>query len=186
MMSAIRTTDAVDRRPSAPSSDCFAIWSVKSSFCRYIAALTDGLCAVSDDVRVIDADRLLLPGRMGGSESVLVWTSPAVLRFTGHGGLLSIELRELSLEIRAESGSLWIAPERGESKPVRIARAAVGGRSDSTLVVELTLTADGAAVFGNYLAGEPLDPIHLLAERLPERGWMQAPALSHERKRTTT
>lgn len=158
---------ALDTRPDADDQDSFAIWSVKDSFLRYIARLPDGVCEASDDVRRVGGGQFVLPGRIAVTDTI-VWTSPATLRFRAHGGLLSVALRDLRLEIGPASGELSIGPQGDRGDRIRLARAGVRRRSASALQVDLALTIDGAGVFGdNYPASEPLDPIHLTAESLP-------------------
>lgn len=169
-MTAPKVANALGVLPTAAASGSLAAWSVKTSFCRYISGLPDGVCTISEDVRLVGAGYFLLPGRIDEFDSGFVWISPASRRFDGHGGLLPIELRDLQLKIRANQGSLFIAAADGRPDATRLAEASIGDRSDSMPLVDLNLTAEGAAVFGgSYSPNEPLDSIRLMAESLPQR-----------------
>ncbi|GAA1705915.1 hypothetical protein GCM10009808_24860 [Microbacterium sediminicola] len=148
---------------SAPRTrESFGIWAVKASFCRYVEALPDGFCAVSYDVRRLEGGQFVLPGTLSESGDRITWSSPASLRFTGHGGMLSVGVGELRLELAHTPGSLFVTPEP-DADPLRLATASVAARSDSAVLVDLALTAEGAALFGdNYPPGEPLDSLRLV------------------------
>ncbi|GLI28592.1 hypothetical protein ARHIZOSPH14_28340 [Agromyces rhizosphaerae] len=157
-------TDAASHA-RAVEVDAFAVWSVKSSFRRYVASLADGVCAVSDDVRVLDPHGFLLRGRFHGTRAAFTWTAPSSVRFEGHGGLLAVELRALRLEVGPDSGALSVAAADGGPGRIPFAHAAIGARSGATFRIDLALTAGGAGLFAdNYPVGAPLDPMHLMVE----------------------
>lgn len=84
------------------------------------------------------------------------------VRFEAHGGMLSVRLSSLSLDVDGEGASLKVADERGN--PVEIARLdlAAATKGDGDLVIPARLSMDGSYLLGDhYPPRTVVDPVRL-------------------------
>jgi hypothetical protein len=145
-------------------------WGVKSSLRRYVSAMPDGSIAAIGPAALDDASRALFPGAWCADEGS-TWDGLHVvarfqgsLRFYGHGGLLDLAISEPWLVGSETSFELTIEdPDdvRGRSPMARLAAFSqpIAGESE---LIDARLTAVGAELFfGNYRAGDELDPLEI-------------------------
>ncbi len=132
-------------------------WSVRGSFLAYVERLPDGTIEATDGARHTGR-AFLLPGR---SEPGGGFAFDGTLRFSGHFGLLDVELRELRIDraIDGDGGGLSATVSGGRYAIARLDQLARDDdgmtRSDS-----VTFTDDGAAILGGvYSAGAEAAPV---------------------------
>lgn len=145
-------------------------WPIKTSFARYVGSLPDGRAALHGAVKASQRTGLVFPLADGGDFDAASGTG--VLRFgggigfTGHFGMLRVDIADPWLLIDGDTGILSIAS--GADKRLDLATFALlwddadhrDGRSET-----LALTAAGAELFGGaYGEGAELDAfiLHLI------------------------
>ncbi|MFF2273003.1 HtaA domain-containing protein, partial [Agromyces sp. NPDC058136] len=165
---------------AAPSGQCTVAdatldWGVKESFRSYLssgiangewqvqgASETDGVFGFTSGTGAFDEQAERGTVAFGGS-----------IRFTGHEGVLDTTIANPGLEFDGTGVAYLTLDVSGttqdgtpvEAKRVRFAEldlASGFAATDGALTgadVPATLTADGAAAFGTYAAGEELDPV---------------------------
>ncbi|MFF2388207.1 HtaA domain-containing protein, partial [Agromyces sp. NPDC058104] len=168
---------------AAPSGQCAVAgatldWGVKESFRSYLssgiangswevqgATETDGVFGFTGGTGAFDASAERGTVAFGGS-----------IRFTGHEGVLDTTVSNPGLEFDGTAVAYLTLDVSGttqdgtpvEAKRVRFAELNLSSgfaAEEGSLVgtaVPATLTADGAAAFGTYGAGEELDPVDFL------------------------
>lgn len=138
-------------------------WSVKATFCAYVARLADGVCEVSEGVRLLGRGRYGLPGAVVTDADEFQWRSSATLSFQAHGGLMRVSLHSPVLTLGESRGSLAIAPGDPGSEPKVIGDIESVSWQGDRIVGRPVLTEAGAALFGGYYSvGEPLDEFELI------------------------
>ncbi|KKC27002.1 HtaA domain-containing protein [Sphingomonas sp. SRS2] len=146
-------------------------WPIRGSFARYVGSLPDGRAALDG---AIVASRLcglvFRLADMGGFDAA---SGSGVLKFggrigfTGHFGMLRLDIAEPWLLIESGAGMLSIAGRSGAEGQDRFDLAAFRIVWSDAAHMEgqgeaLALTARGAALFGGaYAEGAELDPFIL-------------------------
>ncbi|MGY0488192.1 HtaA domain-containing protein [Streptomyces sp. WG-D5] len=145
------------------------LWSVKSSFLRYIATMADGRCSATDGADAVPSQdgghgrfRFVLDSVEDEGTTVTARFRGDV-RFSGHHGLLFVRLADPVLTFDASgNGVLSVAGADGPGH-LPLARltvtAAEAGRWRGT---EVRLTDSGSDMFGGvYPQREPFDDLVL-------------------------
>lgn len=130
-------------------------WEVKDSFVAYVEGLPDG-CVKAFDGAVRSQGSFLFEGQQV-AEGLFSFTGS--VHFFGHMGLLDLTLT--ALRLRVASSEAVLTAEVGPSR-VRVAEGKERQVSDdgSMLLDPVTLTGDGAALFGDvYAPGSLLSPV---------------------------
>ncbi|MBN9605144.1 MAG: HtaA domain-containing protein [Actinomycetales bacterium] len=177
-------------------------WGFKESFRAYIdGAIANGRWTVSDGAQYATPEFAWGgSGRYDGAASTGRFDFRGAVEFTGHGGVLDTTISAPRLSFDGPTGTLRLDVVGTTQDGVAVAADAVDFAQldlasasvqvvDGVLVVDgitATLTDDGAAAFGTYPAGEPLDPMTLeiagcdpvvppdLAPRIPLLGILAA------------
>lgn len=137
-------------------------WGIKSGFRRYVAELPDGSITAADGAHSLIDGRYAFPIlRIRSAETVVIELGGSV-RFEGHGGLLSVQIAQLEVQI---DGDLFAIDAAGtaEHPRITIARGAGPVYDSAGSPVSPRLAPEGVALFdGNYPVGTELDAVELL------------------------
>ena len=141
------------------------IWGVKQSFRSYVEAaggvIDTDVARTSDGgfIFVADPDSDLILDPEGGLSGKGVFQGQ--VRFTAHGGMLSVQLTDLWLETGPTGASLSIA-----EPTYRLEVAKLGAMIDNqpaAMTLPTTITLDGYQWLGaHYPPGTVLDPVRLV------------------------
>jgi hypothetical protein len=150
--------------------DATLTWGFKESFRSYISGtIANGEWIVTDGATYETPEF----GFSEGAGSFGDVAFEGAIRFTGHGGILNTTVANPRIDWGGDSGTLYldVSGTTQEGDPVDetgvpFADLAFGGilgdegefRFED---VTATLTDEGAAAFGTYESGEPLDPLSL-------------------------
>lgn len=159
---------------SCSVDDATLTWGFKESFRSYISGtIANGEWTVFDGASY-ETPEFEFPhgtGAFGEAESRVSFAG--AIRFTGHGGILDTTVSNPVLEWGGGVGTLYldVSGTTQEGEPVDESAVAfasltfdggVGtGRNLRFADVTATLTDAGAAAFGTYEPGEPLDPLRI-------------------------
>jgi hypothetical protein len=140
-------------------------WGVKQSFRAYVA-MTGGEAAVSGAAAAAGDDGFLFPAAPGGDLAVSPDGQPQGIgrfaggvRFTAHGGMLSVAFGDPWLE--AGRGVLSVADASGRRVDFATLGPAVA-EGDGVLALPAAITLDGMMILGDhYPPGTALDPVRL-------------------------
>jgi len=148
--------------------DATITWGFKESFRSYISGtIANGEWAVSDGATYETPD-FGFPGGTGEFGDVAFG---GAIRFTGHGGILDTTVANPRITWGGDSGTLFldVSGTTQEGDPVDEAGVpfadlafgdVIGADGGMQFVdVAATLTDEGAAAFGTYESGEPLDAL---------------------------
>jgi hypothetical protein len=141
------------------------VWGVKQSFRGYVA-MAGGETAVSAPAEAAGDDGFVFPAAPGGDLAFGPDGRPqgtgrfaGGVRFTAHGGMLSVALADPWIE--AGRGVLSIADAAGR----RVDFATLGpatAEPDGAVVLPIAITLDGMMILGDhYPPGTALDPVRL-------------------------
>ena len=154
--------------------DATLTWGFKESFRSYISGtIANGEWAVADGA-TYETPEFTFHGGTGTYDAELsrIFFTGSV-RFTGHGGILDTTVANPRIEWSGTSGILYLdvtgTTQDGEPIDARSVNFATlvmpGPGSDPNPRIfndiSATLTVEGAAAFGTYEPGEPLDAITL-------------------------
>lgn len=180
---------AVEATPATHSVSTALQWSIKRSFLRYIAAMPDGRCSVTDGADLahggeIDRFQYRFNGLKAGPDS-LEAAFQGDVRFSGHHGMLFVRVADPLITVGSDgTGVLSVLPnasDTGHRVPlVTFTLTADDQPEDQPMRFTGTgvrLTADGADLFGGvYEASElvndfdltlpALDPVKRLGRQL--------------------
>ncbi|MFC9059216.1 HtaA domain-containing protein [Streptomyces sp. NPDC057074] len=145
------------------------LWTVKSSFLRYVATMADGRCSVTDGADVVPSDdggpgrfRFALDG-VETEGSVVTARFRGDVRFSGHHGMLFVRIADPVLAFDDSGrGQLSVTDAEGTERLPLVEltlNAAGDGRWHGT---EARLTEAGSDMFGGvYPEHEPFDDLTL-------------------------
>jgi len=161
-------TGADSGKPAVPAHGLR--WAIKASFVGYVMRMSDGRAYVSSGAGVTEGNELVFPLESdSGDAGERVFSFGGKVTFTGHFGMLYVQIAHPRITIRDGAGELTVTnpeSEDGERLPLATveftAPASEDGteRWDSTLV---RLTPQGVALFGDvYQPGEPLEPMTIV------------------------
>ena len=143
-------------------------WGVRRSFVGYIRALGDGGGAVGQGATETPdgAFHFPLTAEFGVEGEAERWIrSRGVVRFQGHGGMLTVPLAGLSIRVVPTAATLFCEQPDGSVYPladIQLGEPAVDEHSLIWPDAPVVLTAEGARYFGGqYPAGTPMDPIRI-------------------------
>ena len=147
-------------------------WAVRSSFRAYVASLPDGDEQVSRGAAVSDDGRIVFPpdeAALSSRTAVSVYAFGGTLTYSGHAGVLAVELSDPRLDVVATGRSaVSVSPGAGRTgeRPV-IAAFTEWEVVDRRLIVPAPrLTWVGVAMLGDvYDVGDLLDPIEVELDR---------------------
>ncbi|MGW2169483.1 HtaA domain-containing protein [Streptomyces sp. NPDC001705] len=145
------------------------LWTVRSSFLRYVATMADGRCSVTDGADVVPSDdggpgrfRFALDGVEADGTTVTARFRGDV-RFSGHHGMLFVRIADPVLtfdDLGRGQLSVAAADEPGHLPLVRLTVTAAG--ADRWRGTEVRLTEAGSELFGGvYPRQEPFDDLAL-------------------------
>lgn len=142
-------------------------WGVKQSFRAYVEGAGGTISTGAGAERAPDGaivfpaeDSDLTIGADGALQGLGKFAGE--VRFEAHGGMLSVRLGGLSLEVGADSASLKVTEEHGN--PVEIANLdlAAAAHEDGSLVIPAKLSMDGSYLLGDHYPPRTLiDPVRL-------------------------
>ena len=146
-------------------------WGVKQSFRAYVEGAGGTIATDGGAERISSGEIAFAAGGDGltvGANGSLQGSGSFAgeVRFEAHGGMLSVRLSDLSLDVDAEGASLKVADERG--KPLEIARLdlAAAAVEDGDLVIPARLSIDGSYLLGDhYPPRTVVDPVRLKLAR---------------------
>lgn len=146
-------------------------WGVKTSFVRYVAALPDGRVSVGRGATPLAGDIALFPPREPAPEPQESEAFEGEVRFSGHGGLLLVQVAHPSVVIDGASAIVTVADttEDGTATRLPIARCTLSVPQHSAgLTVrhgtDVRLLASGVAMFNHvYTEGELFDDLTIYA-----------------------
>jgi hypothetical protein len=161
---------AVSGTPTAAActvEDATLTWGLKESFRSYISGtIANGEWTVADGA-TYETPSFGWSGGAGGVPGVVSF--PGSVTFTGHGGILDTTIADPRLRFDGSDVATLLVDVSGTTQdgvPVdaQAVEFATIQLADAITPSGLTdapaeLTADGAAAFGTYEAGEELDPI---------------------------
>lgn len=148
---------------AAGSTFAVLAWSVKATFCAYVARLADGECQITEGVRLLGEGRYGLPGILTADADGWEWRSTAAVTFSAHGGLLHVAIQAPVIRFGIDGGSLALSAAGGRFDEHSIAGLDAVSQRGNVISAVPMLTPDGAALFGGYYQpGEPLDDLQLI------------------------
>lgn len=154
-------------------------WGIKASFMNYMAAMPDSQASAVGGATPT-AGNLLVWEPAGSPPSKpntdLVLAFRGDVRFTGHGGLLSVRLADPCITTRGGEAVLTVLdPSRAD--PARRLRLAcltletrpASGRLRIWLSKDVRLAEEGTALFNDvYPAGEQMEPLAIFLPTAPD------------------
>ena len=143
-------------------------WGVKQSFRNYVAAAGGVIEVDGGGSRTSDGEFIF----HAAPDSDLAFDANGALsgqgvfagevRFTAHGGMLSVRLAELRLDLSATGAALSIAERTYRLDVARVDLAAAALGVGGQLILPTTVTMDGYQWLGDhYPPGTVLDPVRL-------------------------
>ncbi|KRB81413.1 hypothetical protein ASE00_15670 [Sphingomonas sp. Root710] len=145
-------------------------WPIKTSFARYVGSLPDGRAALRDPIKASQRTGLVFPladgGNFDGGSGTGVLRFSGGIGFTGHFGMLRVDIADPWLRIDGDTGILSIAAGADKRLDLASFRLAWDDAAHRDARGEaLALTAAGAELFGSaYGEGTELDSfiLHLI------------------------
>lgn len=146
------------------TADVGLAWAVKHSFVSYVRSLPDGQIQVADGAATTSDGEFYFPlvNVTQTADGLLSVQFGGVVTFTGHHGLLTVELRRPRIDLGVVDNSLFVAGRPAEVCLGRLALPKPATRAGVTMWsrVPVSVAREGGAVFGgSYKAGEPLAPL---------------------------
>ena len=160
-------------RPEAPELPPYGLrWAVKSSFVGYVARMPDGRAYVGSGAAVNERNELVFPLDEEASTGAETFSFGGDVRFTGHFGMLFVQIAEPRIEVREGEAEMTVRnPESKEGKRLRLVTFALTGPQAQDDVerweaTDVRLTPEGVDLFGDvYQAGEPFEPLTITTPR---------------------
>ncbi len=146
------------------------LWAIKTSFVNYVGRMSDGQAYISAGASANDRNEIFFPMEDEPPSDAPDDADQAVafrgdVRFSGHFGLLFVQVAQPRLFVRGNEGELTVVdPASKDGARLRLVTFTVAGpviengheRWDAT---EVRLAAEGVETFGDvYQAGEPFEP----------------------------
>lgn len=159
-------------------TDATLVWGFKEAFRAYIdGAIANGEWSTEGDVAYATPDFTWSGGTGEADGGGLDVQYAGAVRFTGHGGILDTTVANPRIVVDGERAVLLLDVTGTTQEGEAVAQPAVefaeldlasaehtrDGDLAGWAQVPATLTADGAAAFGTYPAGEALDPLTITA-----------------------
>ncbi|MGN7201385.1 HtaA domain-containing protein [Arthrobacter sp. SAFR-044] len=160
-------------------------WSMKQSFLRYVARLSDGRCSATDGAEPSETEGFTFEvSAMQATNHGLSLAFRGDLRFSGHHGALFLRIADPAILVDGPHGTLSIAGGDADAPRVPLATftAAVDSSGPALRIAGtgLMLTEAGSELFiGIYPPGEPLDDFTVEAAHHAPASTAAEPALSH-------
>lgn len=138
-------------------------WAIRSSFRDYVKALPDGREVLSDGAVDLADGRIAFPGSIGSQDgSPRRYVFGGSVTFTGHGGLLDVELRAPQIELVTGGRSTVTVLDRATQRWAIAAFTEWRDVDKGLQVAAPRLTWTGATALGGvYEAGDHLDPFEI-------------------------
>ncbi|MDT8911926.1 HtaA domain-containing protein [Amycolatopsis sp. PS_44_ISF1] len=151
---------------AAPPIHCLR-WAVKSSFLGYVARMPDGRAYLGRGAAVNDRNELLFPlDADAAAEPGLKFAFGGDVRFSGHYGLLFVQIAEPRVYLREGAAELTVVdPESKEPQRLRLATFTLTGPEtadglDHWHATDVRLAPESVDLFGgSYQPGEPLEEL---------------------------
>ncbi|MCS0498800.1 HtaA domain-containing protein [Protaetiibacter mangrovi] len=158
-------------------SDATLVWGFKESFRAYIdGSIANGEWTTAGGASYATPLFTWADGTGAArDDGALELAFDGPVRFTGHGGVLDTTVADPRIVVDAGGATLLLdvtgTTQAGDAVDAHgvafaeldLADATSDGDTVTWTDAPATLTADGAAAFGTYPAGEPLDPVTLTA-----------------------
>lgn len=149
-------------------------WTVRESFVRYVLGNPDGQMWGDDGLETDGEGTFRFP-LTSATRTADGWRIEfsGDLRFSAHGGMLTVGIVHPVLELGAEGGVLTVEAGDGTRRPLVAVEAAEPVPIDGGFIVfpplPTTLAADAVAMFGeSYPAGSRFDPLRIAIPALEE------------------
>lgn len=148
-------------------------WAIKTSFVGYVMRMSDGRAYVTSGAGVTEHNELVFPleadSDPADNAGERVFSFGGKVTFTGHFGMLYVQIAHPRITIRDGAGELTVTnPESEDGERLPLATVELTGpefengteRWESALV---RLTPQGVELFGDvYPPGEPLEPLTVI------------------------
>ena len=162
----ISTTARPDQTSPEASADTLTglEWPFKPSFLSYIAGIPDGRCVIDHGATVSESHGMVF-APAGASDFDPATGEGTVafvgrVRFSGHFGMLSLDIVDPWIVVHGGAGVLTIATNASDRLPLVTFDAAFAPSAD-WIATDVRLTTEGAELFGGaYAVGEPFEPFH--------------------------
>lgn len=150
-------------------------WGIKTSFLGYVARMPDGRAYLGDGAAVNDRNEIIFPlheetPAEAGQEPSFAFGGD--VRFSGHFGMLFVQLANPRIAVRGGEGELTILdPESKEDKRLRLVTFSIAGPEGESgdlcwHAADVRLSEEGVPLFGDvYQAGEPFEPLTVTVPR---------------------
>jgi Htaa len=128
-------------------------WSIKRSFIRYVARMSDGEILGGHGVRLIDASTFAFASDPSEDAGVLAFRGE--VRLQAHGGALAVRIAHPRVDLGGARAVLSVENPEGSGPPVRLVTfAATSTPADAGLLswtgTDVRLTAEALPLFGGY------------------------------------
>lgn len=138
------------------------IWGIKRTFIEYVRRMQDGKGWIGDGARPLSDERIFFEFDPDAS-SPDAWSFRGDVRFSGHFGMLFVQLANPVIHRGDEPATLTIGDERLELVTMRLELLESRDGLDYWHAPEPRLAAAGVELFNDvYPLGEPFEPIVLL------------------------
>jgi hypothetical protein len=151
-------------------------WGIKTSFIDYVRRMPDGKGWLGEGAVPVGPYEVLFPPQEAGSRPTddgtveRFWTFRGDVRFSGHAGMLFVQVTSPILTEIDGAAQLTVADPAGVDGPERLLLVTLRLASESGpdgyelwRGTDVRLTAAGTALFNDvYPAGEPLEPLTVL------------------------
>lgn len=147
------------------------IWGIKNSFCSYVLTQADGGCDLHG-AQYLQTGEFFFPlnavDESDGPGALRVLRFSGSADFSAHGGMMRVSIADPALirgievdERESEYEGTWSWDLTvGDENAGRVVLAHLRGDEDFPLGRTVTLSKEGAALFGgHYMPGEQLDPL---------------------------
>ncbi|WP_091470982.1 HtaA domain-containing protein [Paenarthrobacter nitroguajacolicus] len=132
------------------------MWGFKRSFVNYIEGMSDGQVHLTDGASRHGAGFVFPFGYRQGSSLMFQGS----VQFTGHFGMLNLNVEGLRLSQAGDRVSILIADEEVDGGQLMLASGTLNPAS--AVIESVRLSREGADLFfENYKPGEPLEDIQL-------------------------
>lgn len=149
-------------------------WAIKHSFVGYVSRMPDGRGYISGGAGATETNEFVFPLAEEGAPAsddgaVRTFAFGGSITFTGHFGLLYVQIAQPRITVREGEAELTVAdPESKEGGRLPLATLALTGPvaedgNERWEATDVRLTPQGVELFGDvYQAGEPLEPLAVI------------------------
>lgn len=150
-------------------------WAIKTSFVGYVARMPDGRAHVGSGAAVNERNELIFPWDEDTSSAPRTFSFGGAVRFSGHYGLLLVQIALPRVEVRDGQGEMTVLdPGFTDGRRLRLVTFGLTGPEleDGLCrweAADVGLAPEGVELFGDvYQAGEPFEPLTITVPRQEE------------------